>query len=317
MRDDRRMRLRIFTEPQQGASYATLRRVAKATEDLGFDAFFRSDHYLKMGSGSGEPGPSDAWATLACLAVETSRIRLGTLVSSATFRYPGPLAIAVAGIDEMSGGRVELGIGAGWYEGEHAAYGIPFPPMKERFDRLEEQLAIITGLWETPVGEKFSYQGAHYEVADSPALPKPVQSPRPPVIIGGHGPRRTPALAAKYADEFNIGFSNVDDVAAQFGRVRSACAAAGRDPGSLVYSAAQIVCCGKDEATVSRRAAALGREVDELRANGLAGFPGRDRRQDRHLRRGGHANSLPAGSRPRRPRPPVGHRRPGPAPGVK
>jgi alkanesulfonate monooxygenase len=267
------MRLRIFTEPQQGASYATLRRVAKATEDLGFDAFFRSDHYLKMGSGSGEPGPSDAWATLAGLAVETSRIRLGTLVSSATFRYPGPLAIAVAGVDEMSGGRVELGIGAGWYEGEHAAYGIPFPPLSERFDRLEEQLAIITGLWETPVGEKFSYQGAHYEVADSPALPKPVQSPRPPVIIGGHGPRRTPALAAKYADEFNIGFSNVDDVAAQFGRVRSACAAAGRDPGSLVYSAAQIVCCGKDEATVSRRAAVLGRQVDELRVNGLAGSP--------------------------------------------
>jgi F420-dependent oxidoreductase-like protein len=273
MRNDRSMRLRIFTEPQQGASYATLRRVAKATEDLGFDAFFRSDHYLKMGSGSGEPGPSDAWATLAGLAVETSRIRLGTLVSSATFRYPGPLAIAVAGVDEMSGGRVELGIGAGWYEGEHAAYGIPFPPLSERFDRLEEQLAIITGLWETPVGEKFSYQGAHYEVADSPALPKPVQSPRPPVIIGGHGPRRTPALAAKYADEFNIGFSNVDDVAAQFGRVRSACAAAGRDPGSLVYSAAQIVCCGKDEATVSRRAAVLGRQVDELRVNGLAGSP--------------------------------------------
>jgi F420-dependent oxidoreductase-like protein len=267
------MRLRIFTEPQQGASYATLRRVAKATEDLGFDAFFRSDHYLVMGSGSGEPGPSDAWATLAGLAVETSRIRLGTLVTSATFRNPGPLAITVAGVDEMSGGRVELGIGAGWYEGEHAAYGIPFPPTGERFDRLEEQLAIITGLWETPVGEKFSYQGTHYQVADSPALPKPAQSPRPPVIIGGHGPRRTPALAAKYADEFNIGFSNVDDVAAQFGRVRSACAEAGRDPGDLIYSAAQIVCCGKDEATVSRRAAALGRQADELRVNGLAGSP--------------------------------------------
>jgi F420-dependent oxidoreductase-like protein len=268
-----RMRLRIFTEPQQGASYATLRRVAKATEDLGFDAFFRSDHYLRMGSASGEPGPSDAWATLAGLAVETSRIRLGTLVTSATFRYPGPLAIAVAGIDEMSGGRVELGIGAGWYDAEHAAYGIPFPSTKERFDRLEEQLAIITGLWDTPAGEKFSYQGAHYQVTDSPALPKPVQSPRPPVIIGGHGPRRTPMLAAKYADEFNIAFSNSDDVAAQFGRVRSACADLGRDPGSLVYSAAQVVCCGKDEATLSRRAAALGRDPADLRANGLAGSP--------------------------------------------
>ena len=273
MRDDRRMRLRIFTEPQQGASYATLRRVAKATEDLGFDAFFRSDHYLKMGSVSGEPGPSDAWATLAGLAVETSRIRLGTLVTSATFRYPGPLAVTVAGIDEMSGGRVELGIGAGWYDAEHAAYGIPFPSTKERFDRLEEQLAIITGLWETPVGERFSYEGAYYQVADSPGLPKPVQSPRPPVIIGGHGPRRTPALAARYADEFNIAFSNTGDVAAQFGRVREACAAAGRDASALVYSAAQVVCCGKDDATLSRRAAALGRGVAELRVNGLAGSP--------------------------------------------
>jgi len=267
------MRLRIFTEPQQGASYATLLRVAKATEDLGFDAFFRSDHYLKMGGVSGEPGPSDAWTTLAGLAVETRRIRLGTLVTSATFRYPGPLAVAVAGVDEMSGGRVELGIGAGWYDAEHAAYGIPFPATKERFDRLEEQLDIITGLWAAPAGGKFSYQGKYYQVTDSPALPKPVQSPRPPVIIGGHGPRRTPALAAKYADEFNIAFSNVEDVAAQFGRVRSACADAGRDPASLVYSAAQIVCCGKDEATLSRRAAALGRDLAELRVNGLAGSP--------------------------------------------
>lgn len=267
------MRLRIFTEPQQGASYATLRRVAKATEELGFDAFFRSDHYLKMGSGSGEPGPSDAWTTLAGLAVETSRIRLGTLVTSATFRYPGPLAVAVAGVDAMSGGRVELGIGAGWFGAEHSAYGIPFPGTRERFDRLEEQLAIITGLWGTPAGQTFSYPGTYYQVTESPALPKPAQSPRPPVIVGGHGPRRTPALAARYADEFNIAFSNADEVAAQFGRVRAACADAGRDPGSLVYSAAQVVCCGKDEATVARRAAAIGREVAELRASGLAGSP--------------------------------------------
>jgi F420-dependent oxidoreductase-like protein len=226
-----------------------------------------------MGGVSGEPGPSDAWATLAGLAVETKRIRLGTLVTSATFRYPGPLAIAVAGIDEMSGGRVELGIGAGWYEREHAAYGIPFPPTRERFDRLEEQLAIITGLWETPAGEKFSYEGTYYQVADSPGLPKPVQRPRPPVIIGGHGPRRTPALAAKYADEFNIAFAKTEDVAAQFDRVRQACAAAGRDADSLVYSAAHVVCCGKDEATLSRRAAAIGRDLAELRVDGLTGSP--------------------------------------------
>jgi len=267
------MQLRIFTEPQQGASYATLRSVAKATEDLGFDAFFRSDHFLKMGGVSGEPGPSDAWTCLAGLAVETSRIRLGTLVTSATFRYPGPLAIAVAGVDEMSAGRVELGIGAGWFGAEHAAYGVPFPAIGERFDRLEEQLAIITGLWETPAGGKFSYEGTYYQLTDSPALPKPVQRPRPPVIVGGHGPRRTPALAAKYADEFNIAFSPADEVAAQFGRVRDACAAAGRDPSALRYTAAQVVCCAKDEATLSRRAASIGREVTELRANGLAGSP--------------------------------------------
>jgi F420-dependent oxidoreductase-like protein len=268
------MRLRIFTEPQQGASYATLRRVAKTAEDLGFDAFFRSDHYLKMGSASGEPGPSDAWATLAGLAVETSRIRLGTLVTSATFRYPGPLAIAVAGIDEMSGGRVEFGIGAGWFDAEHAAYGIPFPPTKERFDRLEEQLAVITGLWATQAGEKFSHHGTYYQVSDSPALPKPVQDPHPPVIVGGHGPRRTPALAAKYADEFNIAFADAGETAAQFRRVADACSAAGRDPGALVYSAAQTVCCGKDQATVSRRAAAIGVDVADLRAKGgLAGTP--------------------------------------------
>jgi len=267
------MRLRIFTEPQQGASYATLRSVAKAAEDLGFDAFFRSDHYLKMGDVSGAPGPSDAWTTLAGLAVETSRIRLGTLVTSATFRYPGPLAIAVAGVDEMSGGRVEIGLGAGWYQAEHDAYGIPFPPVGERFDRLEEQLAVITGLWETPAGAKFSYQGSYFQVTDSPALPKPVQRPRPPVIVGGHGPRRTPALAARYADEFNIAFSPAGEVTAQFGRVKEACAAAGRDPATLTYSAAQVVCCGKDEATTARRAAAIGRDLAGLRANGLAGSP--------------------------------------------
>lgn len=186
------MRLRIFTEPQQGASYATLRRVATTAEALGFDAFFRSDHLMKMGPGDGLPGPTDSWATLAGLAAETSSIRLGTLVTAATFRLPGPLAIAVAQVDDMSGGRVELGIGTGWYEAEHRAYGVPFPPLKERFDRLEEQLAIITGLWETPLGEKFSFDGTYYQVADSPALPKPVQRPRPPVIIGGGGRLQDP-----------------------------------------------------------------------------------------------------------------------------
>lgn len=267
------MRLRIFTEPQQGASYATLRRVATTAEELGFDAFFRSDHYLKMGGVSGLPGPTDAWATLAGLAAETSRIRLGTLVTCATFRLPGPLAVTVAQVDEMSGGRIELGIGAGWFEAEHKAYGVPFPPLRERFDRFAEQLAIITGLWETPEGQTFSYEGSYYQVTDSPALPKPAQRPRPPVIIGGGGRRRTPALAARYADEFNAAFVSAEDSAGLFGRVREACAAAGRAPSSMVFSAAQTVCCGKDEAELARRAAAIGREVTDLRENGLAGTP--------------------------------------------
>lgn len=267
------MQLRIFTEPQQGADYGRLLAVARAAEELGFDAFFRSDHYLKMGNVSGLPGPTDAWITLAGLARETSRIRLGTLMTAATFRHPGPLAIAVAQVDEMSGGRVEFGLGAGWYEAEHTAYGIPFPGLAERFDRLEEQLAIITGLWETQEGKTFSHPGPHYPVADSPALPKPVQRPRPPVLIGGGGPRRTPQLAARFADEFNLPFGSEADTAARFARVREACTAAGRDPGSLVYSAAQVVCCGRTEAEVARRAEAIGRDPAELRANGLAGSP--------------------------------------------
>src|SRR5579871_1943038 len=155
------MQLRIFTEPQQGADYATLLSVTRAAEELGFDAFFRSDHYLTM-AGSGLPGPTDAWITLAGLARETSRIRLGTLMSPATFRFPGPLAISVAQVDQMSGGRVEFGFGAGWFDAEHAAYAIPFPDLGERFERYEEQLAIITGLWETPAGQTFSFAGKYY-----------------------------------------------------------------------------------------------------------------------------------------------------------
>ncbi len=268
------MRLRIFTEPQQGASYSTLRGVAKAAEDLGFDAFFRSDHYLKMGDVSGEPGPTDAWATLAALAVETSTIRLGTLVTAATFRLPGPLAITVAQVDEMSGGRVEFGLGTGWFEAEHAAYGIPFPPLGERFDILEEQLAIITGLWGTPEGETFSFDGAHYRLTDSPALPKPAQRPRPPVLVGGTGARRTPRLAARFADEFNVAFRSLADSAAGFTHVREACEAAGRYPASMTYSVAQTVCCGKDEAEFRQRAAAIGSEPAEIREHGLGGTPG-------------------------------------------
>ncbi len=267
------MQLRIFTEPQQGADYSTLLRVARATEDLGFDGFFRSDHYLKMGSVSGLPGPTDAWMTLAGLAVQTERIRLGTLVSPVTFRQPGPLAVTVAQVDQMSGGRVELGLGTGWFDAEHAAYGIPFPVLGERFSTLEEQLAVITGLWRAPEDKPFSFEGKYYTVADSPALPKPAQRPNPPVIIGGGGPKRTPRLAAAYADEFNAAFDAVPETEAAFGRVRAAVEAAGRPGSSMVYSAAQVVCCGRDEAELKRRAAAIGREPDELRHNGLAGTP--------------------------------------------
>jgi len=264
--------LRIFTEPQQGASYEDLLAVAKTAERLGYGAFFRSDHYLAMNV-EGLPGPTDAWITLAGLARDTSTIRLGTLVTSATFRHPGPLAITVAQVDAMSGGRVEFGLGSGWFEDEHRAYGIPFPPLKERFDLLEDSLAVITGLWDTPIGDTFSYDGKHVRIEDSPALPKPVQSPHPPIVMGGAGKKRTPALVAKYANEFNVPFKSVDETADLFARVGQACCAVQRDPAELTYSNALVVCCGRDDAEIARRADRIGRDVAELRENGLAGTP--------------------------------------------
>ncbi|MFN0143899.1 MAG: LLM class F420-dependent oxidoreductase [Mycobacterium sp.] len=267
------MDFRVFLEPQQGATYDDQLAVAQAAESLGFSAFFRSDHYLAM-SGDGQPGPTDSWVTLAGIARETSSIRLGTLVTSATFRYPGPLAIAVAQVDAMSAGRVEFGIGAGWFEDEHRAYAMPFPGLGERFDRLEEQLDIITGMWATPIGETFDYAGSHYTVNDSPALPKPVQQPHPPIIIGGGGPKRTPALAARFAAEFNLAFPTLDFTGVQLGRVRAAMDKAGRAADDIIYSAAFAVCAGQDGAQVARRAEAISRDVDELRTNTpLAGTP--------------------------------------------
>jgi F420-dependent oxidoreductase-like protein len=265
--------LRIFTEPQQGASYDTLLAVARRAEQLGYGAFMRSDHYLKMGDVDGLPGPTDAWTTLAGLARDTSTIRLGTLVTAVTFRMPGPLAIAVAQVDEMSGGRVEFGIGAGWYEQEHTAYGIPFPPLGDRFDNLSEQLAVIHGMWNTPVGDTFDFDGEVWQVADSPALPKPQQAGGPPIIIGGGGKVRTPRLAARYAAEFNLPFAPLDAFVAQCDVVADACRAIDRDPDTLIYSAALVLCCGEDATEVERRAAAIGREPEELRTNGAAGTP--------------------------------------------
>jgi F420-dependent oxidoreductase-like protein len=257
----------VFTEPQQGATYDELLRVAKATEDLGFDAFFRSDHYLTIG-GAGGVGSTDAWATLAGLARETSRIRLGTLVSPVTFRLPGVLAITVAQVDQMSGGRVELGLGTGWYDGEHAAYGIPFPPLGERFERLEEQLQVVRGLWSAE--GSFTFEGKHYRLVDSPALPKPAQRPRPPIVMGGFGARRTPRLAATYADEYNVPMHPFGETVEAFGRVRAACEQTGRE---VLLSAAQTIAVGKDEAEVRRRAEAIGQDPARLREGGLCGTP--------------------------------------------
>ena len=270
-------RLRIFTEPQQGATYDQLSAVAQKAEQLGFGAFFRSDHYMAMGdalTAGGLPGPTDSWITLAGLARDTSTIRLGTLVTPATFRLPGVLAISVANVDQMSGGRVELGLGAGWYEQEHTAYGIPFPDVRERFERLEEQLEIVTGLWSTPPGERYSFTGRHYQLTDSPALPKPVQGGELPVIIGGGGRRTTPRLAARFGSEFNLGFRSVDDFTAQRERVLDACSTIGRDPASMIFSAALEVAIGIDEGEYVRRAEAIGRQPDELRTNAIAGVAG-------------------------------------------
>ncbi|MEV4284096.1 LLM class F420-dependent oxidoreductase [Nonomuraea bangladeshensis] len=262
------MKLRIFTEPQQGATYDDLLTVAQTAERLGFDAFFRSDHYQRIGAGDPGVGSTDAWVTLAGLARETSAIRLGTLVSPATFRLPGPLAISVAQVDQMSGGRVELGLGTGWFDAEHTSYGIPFPPAGERFGRFEEQLEIITGLWTAE--KSYSFEGSYYRLADSPALPKPAQRPRPPIIIGGVGAKRTPRLAATYADEYNVPFRSLSDTGAAYDRVRRACEETGRE---VVLSAAQTTVVGADQAEIERRAAAIGEDADKLRENGLCGTP--------------------------------------------
>jgi len=273
------MDLRIFVEPQQGASHATLLAVAHATADAGFSAFFRSDHLLVIGSSDGQPGPSDSWVSLAAIAARVPDIRLGTLVTSATFRHPSMLAIAVANVDDISGGRVELGIGTGWYEAEHRAYGIDYySGFGERFDRLEEQLEIITGLWRTPAGQTFDYTGKFFRLEGSPGLPKPVQSdaagrPSVPIIIGGRGPKRTPALVARYGSEINIGYSPLPVILDYYATVRAAAEAVGRDPGELSYSTMQTLCLGRTRAELERRAAAIGRDPEDLVENTMSGSP--------------------------------------------
>lgn len=268
------MELRMMVEPQQGATYDQQLNVARHAEALGFSAFFRSDHFKRIGPGQPGPGPTDSWVTLGALARETSTIRLGTMVSSATFRLPGVLAVQVAQVDQMSGGRVELGLGSGWFEEEHAAYGIPFPGVSERAGRWEEQLAIVSGLLSGGESGKFSYAGSHYRLEECPTLPRPVQQPRPPIIIGGMGERRTPRLAATYADEFNIPFNTVANASAQYQRVRDACRSQGRNEASMVFSVALTLAIGRTEARARERAEWIGEDLDALRAGGgLVGTP--------------------------------------------
>jgi F420-dependent oxidoreductase-like protein len=267
------MDLRVFTEPQQGASFSQLLAVAQRAEQLGYSGFFRSDHYLYIGDGSPRPGVTDAWVTLGALAAKTRTIRLGTLMSSATFRLPGPLAVSIAQVDQMSDGRLDVGIGAGWYEREHRAFAIPFPSPKDRFDRLEEQLEILHGLWATEEGQSFDYEGRHYRIEDCPVVFRPVQRPHPPVVLGGYGKTRTPALAARFASEFNIPGPSAQQAAEQFARVDDACRKIGREPTSLTRSVWLTVCIGRDEEEFTRRAAAIGREPGEIRAHGIGGIP--------------------------------------------
>jgi F420-dependent oxidoreductase-like protein len=267
------MDFRIFTEPQQGAGYQRLVTLAQAAEELGYNGFFVSDHYLVMGDADPRWGPTDAFTTLAGLARDTERLRLGTLVSPVTFRSPGPLALIAAQVDHMSGGRLELGLGAGWYDDEHAARGLPFPDLGERFSMLEEQVELLTRLWGTDPDQTFAFSGKHFELAAAPAVPQPTQEGGIPLIIGGGGPKRTPRLAARYAAEYNCSFQSATRFAALRGNVREACGEHDRDPDSLVYSAAQVVCVGATEDEFVRRAAAIGRDPDELRKFGMAGSP--------------------------------------------
>jgi F420-dependent oxidoreductase-like protein len=265
------VRLRVLMEPRHGARYGEILALALATEEAGFDAFFRSDHLMGVDPNDPTYVPSDCWTTLGGLARDTSRVRLGSLVTPVTFREPGLLAAIVASVDDMSGGRVELGLGTGWYEREHHAFGLPFPARAERFDRLEEQLAVITGLWSGP---GFSFAGTHHRIDGNRTPPRPVQRPHPPIIVGGSGPRRTPAIAARYASEFNGALTAAGGAAGlreRFAGFAHACEAIGRDPADARLSAVLPVACGATRAETDRRAAVIGSEL--MRANAATGSP--------------------------------------------
>jgi F420-dependent oxidoreductase-like protein len=265
------MKLRVLMEPRHGATYDRILAMAQATEQAGFDAFFRSDHYLGIDSADPDYLPTDSWTTLGGLARETSTVKLGTLMTAGTYRAPAVLAMAVASVDQMSGGRICLGIGTGWYEREHEAFGIPFPGIGERFDRLEEALTIINGLWTTPRGEQFSFAGRFWQLKQCANFPELVQRPRPEIIIGGTGPRRTPLAAARFADEFNSGSGK--DCAERFANVRRVCEEIGRDPATLRMSATAQVICGETRADAESRLERLGPPGARMLANGVVGTP--------------------------------------------
>ena len=299
------MRYALMIEAQQGLTYAELLAIAVRAEAAGFEALFRSDHYESFPGPPGRP-TTDAWTVLAGLARETTRIRLGALVSPVTFRHPGALAKIVATVDEMSGGRVELGIGAGWNLDEHRRHGFAFPPIEERADMLEEQLAIVHGLWEEPDG--WSFTGRHYRVEDAIFHPKPVQRPRVPILVGGSGTPRSLRLAARYADEFNLSSADPAKVADKLGQLDAACRAIGRDPSTIRRSAMVGTMIAADPAQPGgSQAGPAGRADPGRNGRGLvrdpraaldlrhAGpGPGKDRRVRRGRRGTADAPGLPA-----------------------
>jgi alkanesulfonate monooxygenase SsuD/methylene tetrahydromethanopterin reductase-like flavin-dependent oxidoreductase (luciferase family) len=259
------MRFILMTEPQQGMSYADQLAIAKRAEDNGFDAFFRSDHFASFPGEAGQP-TTDAWTVVAGLARDTERIGLGVLVAPVTFRHPGTFAKVVTTVDEMSGGRIEVGVGAGWNEIEHRQLGLAFPDIKERADLMEDQLAILHGLWGEPDG--WSYEGVTgIKVEDALFRPRPVDVPgrprttiggaRPRIITGGQGSPRSYRLAARYADEFNLSSSSPDKAAAVGRELDAACAAIGRDPATLARSTMAGVLIGRDRDEVRAREQAL------------------------------------------------------------
>jgi F420-dependent oxidoreductase-like protein len=269
------MRVCLMIEGQEGVTWEAWKALAAACDEHGYEGLFRSDHYLSV-MGRSDRGSLDAWATLAALAAVTTRLRLGTLVSPATFRHPSVLAKTAATVDHVSGGRAELGIGAGWLEAEHRAYGFPFAPMRTRMEVMAEQLEIVVRSFDD---EPFSFNGEHYEIENLDARPKPLQRPRPPIVVGGRGGRRSLALAARWADEYNTFSASVDEIRQRREAFAEAWAAAGRDRDALRFSAMVTVVVGADQAELRDRIGRLadwqGRDraevLDSLRATGVVG----------------------------------------------